>query len=168
MQEIKNRFMDEIIECLSKEDVDIPYMIASLVQAIDYQEFDRFFKDLTKYRNYSFTYEEDTTGGYTLGCIVISLHEEQRDVYPNYSYEIQFGFIDQCGWESPIVVLNKIENIIQYKFDGDENSYLDFEEKFYMIRQEVKDHLDQKDREDRITYLKENICKMQIELGELA
>lgn len=184
MKEIKEKFIKEVVECLKEEALDVPYLVVPLVQAIDKKELDEFFEDLGKHENYSYYYENDSTGGFTNGCVTINL--------PECSYKIEFGLDERyfgycecspddegyhsvkqccghgCDWDAPTITLHKIKTLFKHSFNGDEHAFWDFEDGYYKLDKEASEEKARKEKENRVTYLRSNIERMQLELAELA
>jgi hypothetical protein len=198
MLDVKNRFLNEVVNCLKEENeqrerhLKIPFLIAPLANAVDKKEFKCFLNDLVNYEDYVIYYEKDTTGGYTNGSILIYLRKCADIESPNFNYKIEFGLEERnwgycecseddkdyradkgccghgCDWTAPTIVLYKVETIFDYQYMGYEHDYWDFEDKFYLLETEVRAKKELREKEDRITYLKETINKMKMELAELA
>ena len=191
MKEIKDEFIGYVVECLKDEDADVPFLIAPLVQAIDNNEFDEFFVSLLNYNGYHLAYDNESEK------LLVILQRCNDDVensveYPNYSYEIQFGYEEKfwgycdckvgdqdyredkhccghaCDWATPTVSVKKVINVLDHDYKGDEHDYWDFEDGYYKLDQVAKAVKDQNERENRITYLQDTIAQMQAELAKMA
>lgn len=165
MNQIKEKFLEDIIKCLNDNELDVAYSIAPLAQVIDDYDFDVLFGDLEKYKTNVFTYEEDVTGGYTNGKIIISFLDGAENI--NHCYEIDLRFNYWGCWEAPIISVNRCESIIEHEFSGDEKSYSHFKKQFYKLTKENNEEMIYTEKENRITYLKNAIEQMQLELDDL-
>jgi hypothetical protein len=112
--ETVNNFIRELTKQLIRENDDrkyqekrklnIPYIIAPLVQNLNNDTYKKFIEDISNH-SYFINYFSDNTGGYTNGYIDVNIYkkseEDCNDFYcpelESYSYKIEFGK-DQRDW----------------------------------------------------------------------
>lgn len=83
----------------------------------------------------------------------------------DYTYELTFLYeSDYYGCESPVINIDKIENLGYYEFNGCEYDYLKFKDSYLGI---VTKKRKQDEKEAKIKELKEQIEECQNKLKEL-
>lgn len=182
---LKNK--NVVTECYLGTSIDIPYVLAPIEQNLSSKKYKEFVNSIKTY-DYGINYLEDKTGGYTNGRITVKLFDKIIENRIAYSYEIEFTYENRynedctctkkddgyredkhccgrkCDWIAPSFTINKIEHVGSDSFSGLQHEYWNYEDDFYKHDQELLNEKATKEREERITYLKDNIRKMQLEL----
>lgn len=125
-------------------------------------------------------------------CLEESLNEyENHYETANFTYSIIFGFDERywgyckcsvgdedyradkeccghgCDWVAPTVAIHKNIHICSNNFRGDEHNFWDFEDEFYESDEKFALEKEMRDKENKITYIKERITDLQNELEKL-
>lgn len=158
------------------EQLNIPFMISPLYQVESNKLLFHILHDLQLHNNnYTLSYEKDITERYTYGKIIIQLEkniseEAKQNMFhwqyqEDYTYELTFLYRNNCDdWEFPAININKMVQLGYYEFNGCEDDYIKFKDKYLGIIQEKKK---QAQKEAKIRELKEQIEQCQNELKEL-
>lgn len=175
---------------MKKDNLDIPFIISSLYQSfknnpLDYSEF---ISDLEKYPDYDFSIENSRNDYIGIADVFIYLCDE---VMPDYDYLLSFTYDERdydycmctsdmedyredkhcCGHECDATFcefsLQKISYIKRASWHGDEHSYWDFEDEFYLNDEELAVKKREEDREIEIRELKKRIEEDNKRLKEL-
>lgn len=190
---IKQQFIDRVIDELKREvsnkQYNIPFIIAPLEQSLD--ECTELLEDLQNHNYYIDTENIDDEDYWTYAKLRIGFYdiEDDEEAYLNFTYKMDFirderywGYCmcsedDEdydarhrccghgCDWSAPSFSIIKENHIGNYKWNGDEHDYWDFEDKFNNVTLEEKEDLQKKAEikslEKQIKDLTEKLHKLQ-------
>lgn len=181
---------------MEKDNLDIPFIISSLYQSFknNPSDYTEFISDLEKYSDYGFSIENSRNDYNGIIDVYIYLSKEMNcwdEETPNYDYLISFtydfrdygycmctpGMDDYredkhcCGHGCDTTFcefsLQKIFYIKRDSWHGDEHSYWDFEDEFYLNDGEFVVKKREEDKEVEIRELKKRIDEDSKRLAEL-
>ena len=170
--------------------IDIPFIIAPLKQNLSQEKYKDFIDSLSNY-DYLISYEHDEDNEYINDSIDIDFYQEYQNEQENFSYKIEFinndrylGYCEckqegegyrkdkdccgyKCDWTAPSFSMEKTIFLGKNSWNGSQHDYWDFEDNFYNINVELDKEKKEKERNDRIKYINNQIEKLQNELTKL-
>lgn len=185
MLKVIESFIENLVEELKRENdnnelyekakIDVPLLIAPLVQNLSNAEYKEFI-DVILDHEYSINYEEDKSDGYTNGSVTVNILSNNNtentdacywDTFENFSFKIEFGYDDRDEWMAPTFNIERIDYISKNSWNGSEQEFNDFKDTFYNINKELAEEKARIEKEAKIEYLMKNIETMQKELLSL-
>lgn len=176
---------------------DVTFIIAGLFQRFskaDRCSIIDFIRDLEKYSDYVIHIEKSTNEYNGICDIEVQpcvYSETDFMDYPEYHYRIEitsdermWGYCEcspddkdfredkgccghGCDWYAPSFKLHKIIEVENYKWNGDEHDFWDFEDTFYKSESELEEQKKKSDKEYEIKQIKERMKVDEQRLKEL-
>ncbi|MEC4565443.1 DUF5320 domain-containing protein [Paenibacillus sp. CMAA1739] len=192
---VKKVFIEKLAKVLNEEqdDLDKPLDICYMVSVVD-QHLDRYSEFIEEISNNNYLingYDKDNTGGYTNGRIRILIEKPEEETKCDYCYFIEFGFDERywgycqckpddegysvkheccgndCDWVAPSFHIEKCIYIGGDSWDGCENDYWKYEQKYYEEENNKNTYLDNYLKEQEKIRLQEQLKVIQSRLSEL-
>lgn len=191
MENNVSNFINKVIKELTYEhdkhddEIDIPFILATLQQSLEKNPDSEFLSDLCGSEFYDIRYIVNDEKDYlSLGKILVSLSnctyefEIFIDLRPGDGYcWCKLGDEDyredkdccghDCDWQAPALRLSKTCLLMDYRWQGDEHSYWDYEDDFYRVNEELLKEKEERERLKEIESLHASISASQSRLDEL-
>lgn len=191
----KQKFIEKLVSELKESEVqNIPFLVSVVEQQV--HEFVELYEDINKYDFSIHNYQKDNYTNGKID-VIIEKPENQResdlliDAYFDYHYTIHFVYDDRpwgyctcspedkgynkehkccgngCDWYAPAIYVEKVMELGQANWYGNEADYWKYEEDFYKTSEEQQRENEIKKNEDRKQYILKIINDYEKELKDI-
>lgn len=197
MDVLKQEILEKIKTKLIEEERDFPNLdacgyYATLTQFASDDALTGFFEDTSKH-NIELHYEEDKTGGYSKGNIVVYLYDKEEDEGGflhngmDHFYRISLGYDDRyhgycmctpdmpgydpvhnccgngCDWSAPQISIEKETHVHTFSFSGEQNKLWEYKLNWSGEGEKVR----KQELLQRLEYVEENKKRLALEENKI-